>query len=57
MLVKSKNSSNYVNDLKVTFGVLHRYKVKLNQFKCTLGVGYGKFLGYMVNQRGIKANS
>ena len=30
--------------------------MKLNPLKCDFGVGLGKFLGFMVNQRGIEAN-
>ena len=30
--------------------------MKLNPLKCAFGVGLGKFLGFMVNQRGIEAN-
>ena len=31
--------------------------MKLNPTKCVFGVSSGKFLGYMVTQRGIEANS
>ena len=30
--------------------------MKLNLSKCTFGVSLGKFLGFMVSQRGIEAN-
>ena len=30
--------------------------MKLNPLKCAFGVGSGKFLGFMVNQRKIEAN-
>ena len=30
--------------------------MKLNPGKCTFGVSSGKFLGFMVSHRGIKAN-
>ncbi|GMP41408.1 hypothetical protein CsSME_00011521 [Camellia sinensis var. sinensis] len=30
--------------------------MKLNPEKCAFGVGPGKFLGFMVSQRGIEAN-
>ena len=30
--------------------------MKLNSSKCAFGVSLGKFLGFMVSQRGIKAN-
>ena len=31
--------------------------MKLNPSKCVFGVASGKFLGFMVSQRGIEANS
>ena len=31
--------------------------MKLNLAKCVLGVSSGKFLSFMVSQRGIEANS
>ena len=30
--------------------------MKLNPTKCAFGVSVGKFLGFIVNSRGIKAN-
>ena len=30
--------------------------MKLNALKCAFGVASGKFLAFMVNQRGIEAN-
>ena len=46
-----------MEDLKETFDTLHSYNIKLNPGKCTFRVTAGKFLGFMVSQRGIKANS
>ena len=43
-------------DLKETFGTLRSYNMKLNPRKCAFGVTAGKFLGFMVSQRGIEAN-
>lgn len=47
----------HFTDLKETFNTLRKFKVKLNQMKCAFGVSAGKFLGLMVSQRGIEANS
>ena len=33
------------------------YNLKLNSTKCTFGVSVEKFLGFIVNSRGIEANS
>ncbi|KAL5849104.1 hypothetical protein ACOSQ4_007117 [Xanthoceras sorbifolium] len=38
------------------FQMLKQYQMKLNPLKCTFGVASGKFLGFMVNQRGIETN-
>ena len=57
MLVKSKENEDHITDLKETFQVLRSYNMKLNPGKCTFGVSSGKFLGFMVSQRGIEANS
>uniref|UniRef100_A0A2N9I556 RNA-directed DNA polymerase n=1 Tax=Fagus sylvatica TaxID=28930 RepID=A0A2N9I556_FAGSY len=56
MLVKSKKDDNHLVDLKETFQALRRYNMKLNLAKCVFGVSSGKFLGFMVSQRGIEAN-
>ena len=56
MLVKSKMVGDHIEHLNQMFNMLRKYQMKLNPLKCAFGVGSGKFLGFMVNQRGIKAN-
>ena len=56
MLVKSKEELAHLNDLRETFTTLKQYQMKLNPSKCVFGVASGKFLGFMVSQRGIEAN-
>ena len=56
MLVKTKKAGELTSDLMEMFNTLRRYRMKLNPLKCTFGVSSGKFLGFMVNSRGIKAN-
>uniref|UniRef100_A0A2N9GPG2 Uncharacterized protein n=1 Tax=Fagus sylvatica TaxID=28930 RepID=A0A2N9GPG2_FAGSY len=56
MLVKTKDERKHLEDLKETFETLRRYRMKLNPSKCVFGVSSGKFLGFMVSQRGIEAN-
>ena len=55
MLVKSKTTADHVVHLSNTFAVLRKYRMKLNPLKCSFGVASEKFLGFMVNHRGIKA--
>ena len=45
-----------MEDLKETFDTLHSYNMKLNPGKCAFRVTAGKFLGFMVSQRGIEVN-
>ena len=56
MVVKSKVESEHVNDLGNIFAILRKHKLRLNASKCSFGVGFGKFLGYMVTHHGIEVN-
>jgi len=56
MLVKSRREQDHLEDLKETFNTLYSYNLKLNPGKCTFEMTAGKFLGFMVSQRGIEAN-
>ncbi|KAL0302896.1 UNVERIFIED_CONTAM: hypothetical protein Sradi_6157700 [Sesamum radiatum] len=56
ILVKSKEAHHHVEDLNETFAVLRKYRLKLNPWKCAFEVSGGRFLGFMVTQRGIEAN-
>ena len=55
MLVKSIKAKLHITHLAETFQVLRSYNMKLNPDKCAFGVSSGKFLGFIVNNRGIKA--
>lgn len=56
MIVKSKLQTDHLANLRKTFTPLRRHHVMLNPKKCVFGVGFGKFLGFLINQRGIEAN-
>ena len=56
MLVKSQDEGKLLDDLQETFDTFRQYHMKLNPSKCAFGVSSGKFLGFMVSHRGIKAN-
>ncbi|KAL5749566.1 hypothetical protein ACOSP7_024169 [Xanthoceras sorbifolium] len=56
MLTKSLEADSHQADLEETFTTLRRYNMRLNPEKCVFGVTSGKFLGFMVHQRGIEAN-
>ncbi|KAK9942390.1 hypothetical protein M0R45_008059 [Rubus argutus] len=56
MLVKSVEASGHIANLQIVFNILKQYRMRLNPQKCVFGVAAGKFLGYIVSQRGIEAN-
>ena len=56
MLVKSRKEDDYLDDLRETFNTLCSYNMKLNLGKCAFRVMAGKFLRFMVSQRGIEVN-
>ena len=56
MLVKSLHEVDHLDDLRETFDTLRSFNMKLNPNKCTFGVIAGKFLGFMMSQRGIEVN-
>ncbi|KAL6193989.1 hypothetical protein ACLB2K_035073 [Fragaria x ananassa] len=56
MLVKSLKVGDHVGNLKKVFKVLLEYNMRVNPEKCFFGMTSSKFLGYIVNEWGIKAN-
>ena len=56
MLVKLVKAKLHVNHRDESFQVLKDYKMKLNSTKCAFRVYARKFLGFIVNSRGIEAN-
>ena len=47
MVVKSKQTSEHLNDLGNVFSVLREHKLRFNASKCSLGINLSKFLGYI----------
>ena len=56
MLVKSTTAGLHIAHLSEAFQILRNYNMKLNLAKYAFGVSAGKFLGFIVNHRGIEAN-
>ncbi|XP_068498252.1 uncharacterized protein [Phaseolus vulgaris] len=48
--------SRHVTDLEELFSTIAKYKLKLNPEKCIFSVEAGKFLGFLLTERGIEAN-
>ena len=57
MLAKSAAARDHVTHLEQTFSIIRQTNMMLNPNKYTFAVKTGKFLGFMVSQRGIEANS
>ena len=53
MLVKSVKVELHITHLSEAFQVMKSYNMKLNPAKCAFGVSVGKFLGFIINSRGI----
>ncbi|XP_075481342.1 uncharacterized protein LOC142522058 [Primulina tabacum] len=56
ILSKSREGASFISDLEETFATLMHYGIKLNPAKCIFGVKSGKFLGFIVTDRGIEVN-
>ena len=56
MVVKSKKSKDHLKDLQETFNRLRYYNMRINPLKCVFGARGGKFLDYLVTERGIEVN-
>ncbi|XP_028081100.1 uncharacterized protein LOC114282592 [Camellia sinensis] len=54
LVVKTKEKENHVEDLRRIFERLRRYKLKMNPLKYAFGVSLGKFLGFVVRNKGIE---
>ena len=54
MLVKSQREEDHLEDLRKMFNTLRSYNMKLNPGKCAFGMTAGKFLGFMVSQKGTE---
>ncbi|CAL8997891.1 unnamed protein product, partial [Prunus brigantina] len=56
MLVKSRTADDHLRNLSLMFATLKRYNMRLNLSKCAFDISSGKFLAFMISQRGIEAN-
>nr|KYP55608.1 Retrovirus-related Pol polyprotein from transposon opus [Cajanus cajan] len=56
MVVKSSNVYAHAHDLTEVFQALRQHQMRLNPEKSVFEVSGGKFLGFMLSDRGIEAN-
>ena len=56
IVVKSKRTSEHVDNLKKSFERKRHHQLKLYPLKCAFGVCAGNFLRFLVHQRGIEVD-
>jgi len=56
MVVTFQQKEQHIADLEELFTTTAKYRLKLNPEKCVFGVEAGKFLGFLLTERGIEAN-
>jgi len=56
MVVTSEEKDQHVVDLEELFTTITKCDMKLNPEKCVFGVEAGKFLGFLLTERGVEAN-
>jgi len=56
MVVTSQVKDQHAADLEELFTTIAKYILKMNPEKCVFGVEAGKFLGFLLIERGIEAN-
>ena len=56
VVVKSSTEHQHLADLRAVIERARKYGLKMNPSKCAFGVSAGKFLGFMVHERGIEVN-
>ena len=54
LVVKTKGREDHLVDLRFVLNHLRKYQLKMNPLKCTFGITFAKFLGFIVRHRGIE---
>jgi hypothetical protein len=52
IIVKTRESHTFIEDLEETFANLRKVNIKLNPAKCAFSVPSGKLLGFLISHRG-----
>ena len=56
IVVKSRRREEHFHVLKKVFERCRAFKLRMNPLKCAFGVSSGKFLGFLVHNRGINVD-
>ena len=54
IVIKSASLDSHLADLRLALERMCRYGLKMNPLKCAFGVSAGKFLGFIIHEKGIE---
>ena len=54
IVIKSASLDSHLADLRLALERMRRYGLKMNPLKCAFGVSAGKFLGFIIHEKGIE---
>ena len=54
IVIKSAGLDYHLADLRLALERMRQYGLKMNPLKCAFGVSAGKFLGFIIHERGIE---
>ena len=54
IVIKSAGLNHHLADLRLALERMCRYGLKMNPLKCAFGVSAGKFLGFIIHEKGIE---
>jgi hypothetical protein len=54
IVIKSAAHKSHLANLRLAFERMRRYGLKINPFKCAFRVSVGKFLGFIIHDKGIE---
>ena len=54
IVIKSAGLDHHLADLRLALERMRRYGLKMNPLKCAFGVSAGKFLDFIIHEKGIE---
>ena len=54
IVIKSAGLDSHLADLRLALERMCRYGLKMNPLKCAFGLSAGKFLGFIIHEKGIE---
>ena len=54
IVIQSSSLNHHSADLRLALERMRRYGLKINPLKCAFGVSAGKFLGFIIHEKGIE---